>query len=307
MTATSRSSLRAHSSKVDTHGEPPDRGGSDAPKIDAIGAPPKKLLPVRRLTRGSQGGRGGGTRSKDGARFPSLSDSIKENKDRKDKAEAKKTREELTDFLDAVSSDDEEAMDTLSDDDDEPMPARKRNDKKASNQFNLLSDDEDDDTTMDTTDNESTMDMETDEPAPDKHPKKVIFRTNADKEKQNWREERTSPERITQFAAEANERAAIRRDISMAKHNARAELKLKQLQDKLATFPPSNRARAPPPAARIPPVRQKSMDFCSKKQQPTSTTNFSTTMPPAPSHKTLGWTLTRIRTSSPTSPTQIQR
>jgi hypothetical protein len=123
MTATSRSSLRAHISKVDTHGEPPDRGGSDAPKIDALGALLKKLLPVRRLTRGSQGGRGRGTRSKDGARFPSLNDSIKQNKDRKDKAESKKTREALTDFLDAVSSDDEEAMGILSDDNDKPMPA----------------------------------------------------------------------------------------------------------------------------------------------------------------------------------------
>jgi hypothetical protein len=72
-------------------------------------------------------------------------------------------------------------MDILSDDDDEPMPARKRNDKKASNQFDLLSEDEDDDgTTMDITDSESSFDMETDEPAPDKHPKKVIFRTNTD-------------------------------------------------------------------------------------------------------------------------------
>jgi hypothetical protein len=201
-----RSSLRAHSSKVDTYGEPPDRGGSDAPKIDAIGALPKKLLPVRRLTRGSQCGRGGGTRSKDGARFPSLSDSIKQNKDRKDQAEAKKTRETLTDFLDAVNSDDEEAMDTLSDDDDEPMPARKKNDKQKNNQFNLLSDDEDeDDTTMDTTDSESITDMDTDE-SPDNHTKKVIFHKNTDKEKMIWREERTSSERIAQFAAEANER-----------------------------------------------------------------------------------------------------
>jgi hypothetical protein len=142
MTATSRSRIRAHSSKVDTHGEPPDRGCSDAPKIDAIGALSKKLLPVRRLTRGRQGGRGGGTRIKVGARFPSPSDSIEQNKDRKEKSEEKNTREELTDFLNAVSSDDEEAMDIVSDDDDEPMPARKRNDKKASNQFNLLSDDE---------------------------------------------------------------------------------------------------------------------------------------------------------------------
>jgi hypothetical protein len=303
MPPTPRSSLRAHSSKVTTHGEPPDRGGSDAPKIDAVRAPPKKLLPIRRLTRGSQCGRGGGTRGKDGARFPSLSDSIKQNKDHKDQAEAKKTRETLTDFIDAVNSDDEEAMDTLSDDDDEPMPARKRNEKKTSNQFNLLSDNEDDNnTTMDTTDSESTTDMETDELAPDNHPKKVIFRTNTDKDKMIWREERTSSERIAQFAAEANERTAIRHDISIAKHNARAELKLEQLQDKIATFAPSNRARTPPP-----PVRQKSMDLCKKKQQPTSTTNFSTMMPPAPSHKTPGWTLTRIRTSSPTSPTQIQR
>jgi hypothetical protein len=40
-----------------------------------------------------------------------------------------------------------------------------------------------------------------------------------------------------------NERAETRRDYSIAKHNAKAELKLELLKEELATFPSYNKER----------------------------------------------------------------